>query len=244
MENESPSQPNLAQDTDIPSTQPNIITRAKVIQPLNDMSAYVNSNQSPTSSQPVSTEQQVNNNPDVPFDSSKIYAEATHNTTSAVQNAVTTNNETAKSNQRVAIRVPALQIYAFLIILFRLYGLIATMNFYRIAHTSQTSLGNVSSSDSIFNSPLLFIALGASLINISICVYLLVAKNIQTVKTLLTALLILNGIDLLYLIMIRVKYLSGSSFSSIISLLVSVGFLLYLWSIRSQVDVEDSRSRN
>lgn len=133
--------------------------------------------------------------------------------------------ETVKpdKSQRVAARIPSLQIYAFLIIIYGIYSVVGLIG-------SRTSLFT-------FNPSLFILVFGIAGINLAIGTYLLVSKKIRTVSALLTALLIIGGINLARSLLAIAHASSSVSASTIVSLLISAGLLLYLWNVKSKVDL-------
>jgi ABC-type proline/glycine betaine transport system permease subunit len=78
---------------------------------------------------------------------------------------------------------------------------------------------------------------GFAIINILVGVYLLLARNVQTVRALLTALLIINALGLLNSVVSTLRYISYISLSGVISLVISIGLFMYLLSVKGQVDI-------
>src|SRR4051812_17374328 len=95
----------------------------KVIQPINDMSAYAKQ-QSYEPAQPVPPAQPTSlpTGSVIPADP-RVYADSTPLSPQAPQAAQKNASSTAK--QRVVSRVPAVQVYAFLVIMYGVYSLVS-----------------------------------------------------------------------------------------------------------------------
>lgn len=142
------------------------------------------------------------------------------------------NNSTRQYQQdkRVVSQVPALQVYAFIIIIYGLYSVAVMSNFGRPSITGTAGIYSVGNS-------LVRIMLVLAAINIATGIYLLLAKNSRTVSSLLTALLIVGGLSLLNTLLTSLRYMSSISTNTIISLCISGGLLIYLWSVKSKIDI-------
>ncbi len=163
------------------------------------------------------------NQPDI----SKIYPDMTRQATD-VPPIATQGEVKPVNNKRVAERVPSVQVYAFLILIFSAYSIITTLqSLQALRRLSSYGLGT----------SLSFLAFGISAINVVICTYLLLAKNIKTVEALLTALLIVNGIAFIRSIIVTVQLIKYVGVNAIVSLLISGGLLLYLWSVKTNVSL-------
>lgn len=235
MENNSinPVQPNTTPEVSVsPKTDqtPSVANKSRVIQPVSDMSEFTNPQpvaQTATAPQPTTSPEHIK-----AIDTSKIYPDITSYHPNPVNDANSIQQATPTSKQRVASRVPALQVYAFLIIIFGLYIVFAYTSIFSIARGAQTN-----SSVSTTISRVFIMVLGLAAINVAIGIYLLISKNIKIVSSLLTALLIIGGLSLLNSTVSTVRYISSISLSTMVSLFISVGMFLYLWNVKSQVEL-------
>lgn len=226
----NPNQPNSTSvNTNESKQSTNLAASGKVIQPVNDMSEYTVQHDPSQPTTPTA--------PPKPLDTSKIYPD-TKNIAQPQQpgSPVTNSQEGARnSSQRVVSIVPALQVYAFLTIIYSLYSLFTFFSFLSMTQSLRNNL--VIASKSNYLSPALVSIIAVAAINIATGTYLLIAKNIKTVSALLTALLIISGLSLLRLLVTTANYISHLSAASIISVLISIGLFLYLWNVKSQVDL-------
>jgi hypothetical protein len=228
------------------------VTARKVIQPVSDMSEYTGNDggaasagsthhvdvqkiygsQAPTQPHPAPT-------PTTPPQQPPVNHPTPLNQPATVPQAPQVGHPPA-SIPRVGAIVPSVQVYAFLIIIYYLYvayALVALMSAY---NSLNTFFGGQSHS-----SPWsLTIILGFAVcgLNIGAGIYLLLAKSLRTVSSLLTALLIVGGLSFVNSIVSLVRLMSSSvhahiSASTIVSLLISAGLLAYLYSVKSKVDL-------
>ncbi len=133
--------------------------------------------------------------------------------------------------------MPALQVYAFLRMIYSTYTLVTLFGLFHSMHFVAVGDGLATTNASSFVTPLLIAAFGYETINILIGVYLLMAKNIKMVSAVLTAFLIIGGISFLRSLVSTVQIISHVSIVTVVSLLISGGLLLYLWNVKSQVDL-------
>lgn len=218
-----------------PPPPSNLINNRKVIQPVSDMTEYVKQD----TSQP-SLRQAVESAPNSgalrpPADPPKIYPDIAPNTAPPNTTPNVTQGEVKSVNtQRVVSRVPAVRVYAFLTIIYSAYSLITVSSLF---HHSQVITGRSNAGMYSLVTPLQLMVLGILAVNLAVGIYLLVAKNINMVNALLTALLIIGGINLLYALVGAVQFISYVNIRTIVSLFISAGLLMYLWNIKSQVDL-------
>lgn len=173
--------------------------------------------------------------PAKPPDLSKIYPDINQiNQSSAAPNSSANQQAALAPTQRVAAQVPAVQVYAFLIIIYGIYSALAYSSIFTTPILRSTA--RISTAGYTY-SPILILLFGMAAINIAVGIYLLIAKNIATVKALLTALLIIGGIGLFNSVGSALRNLSHINASTIVSLLISAGLLLFLWNVKSQVEV-------
>lgn len=135
-------------------------------------------------------------------------------------------------NRRVATRVQSLQIYAFLIIAYGLYALYTGFSLYAALRSLSRELGYQSSSLPLAS----YMAFGVAFLYLGVGVYLLLARNIRTVSSVLTVLLIISGLALLNSIISLVRYSSYITASSIVGLAISIGLIVYLYTVKANVD--------
>lgn len=211
----------------------NLVNRGKVLQPVSDMSEYVN--QAPV--KPVQAHQTTPSPaPTLPRDTSKIYPDAVQNRP-PINAPIPSQKVAADNNTRVAARVPSLQVYAFLIIIYGLFTVIASSSIFQTTRTLQSTGGRITTAGTYSLSPVLILVFGIAAINIAIGIYLLMAKNIKTVNGLLTALLIIGGLGLLNTLVATAQVISHINSSTVISIVISAGLLMYLWNVKSAVDL-------
>lgn len=135
-------------------------------------------------------------------------------------------------NRRVATRVQSLQIYAFLIIVYGLYVLYTGFSLYAALRSLYRGLGYQSSPLPLAS----YVAFGVAFLYLGVGAYLLLARNIRTVSSVLTVLLIISGLGLLNSIISLVRYSSHITASSIIGLAILIGLIVYLYTVKANVD--------
>lgn len=242
MQNDNQHIPNTNPNSSPPSTTPPSMTRGqRVIQPSPGLAEELQiQRQQEAASQPAPPTTSPQTHPTYglgsPVDSSKIYPDVTPNIASASTSNPNLGEAKPVDKQRVASRVPALQVYAFLIIIYGLYSVFAFSSIFSMTRTIGGPTGGTAGVYTPL-SPILMMVFAVAAINIAVGIYFLIAKNIRAVNSLLTALLIIGGLGLLNSLVSTAQYISHIRASSVVSLLISAGLLMYLWNVKSQVDL-------
>ncbi|HVX23914.1 MAG TPA: hypothetical protein VG992_01040 [Candidatus Saccharimonadales bacterium] len=213
---------------DTPLQPPSKTHGEKVLQPTPGVAAEIQALQQEAAQTPTSTTGTPSEQGPAKAHSSPLYPEATKGI-GAPNRPVPGQHQSeikATPSQRVAAIVPGVQIYAFVILIYTAYTFIA---FSSIFH------------EVLLRSYVGQIVLGIAAIHIAISVYLLIARNLRTVAALLTALLIVGGLDLLNSVINLSQSHVPVTASTIVSLLISAGLLFYLWNVRTQVQIASER---
>lgn len=218
--------------------------KSQAIQPVNDMSEYVS--QTPTmqpqsvSSSPTAQQNAPNFGPVKPTNLLSVYPDLSQPSVPTSQSD--SQQETLNKKQRVASRVPAVQVLAFLMIIYGIYSAISLLSVFPSIFGSRSDISNTGA----YNFSLtLVMVFGMAAFYITVGIYLLIAKNIKTVRSLITAVLVLLGIFLANSVLLTARYIqmgldSGLNIVGlhvIVSLLILAGLFMYLWNVKSQIDL-------
>lgn len=172
------------------------------------------------------------------LNTSSIYPDITKDTEPQIhdlhQPGIRENVPDATDTQRVAQRVPLLQIYAIVSLLsasFAVYGYARIFMQFRSIVDQVPAMQILA--DRMFSMLLPSITLTA--INIALAVYLLVAKSVKTVEVIIIILLIVSGLGILNTASTSVRLGSIMSVDSAVSLAISIGVWILLFNVRSRV---------
>ncbi len=213
----------------------------KVIQPVSDMSEFVGQTASTpsqpapkpviSSSVPKST---PTNQTNTETNTDSIYPEVLDHVAPSLAPA---KQSPQLRNSKVIELVPELKPYAIFILVVGLLFLLATISWLSLFNTLElfTSAKTKQSSSLHVASFAIFAIFAIAAVYIGLGLYFLNAKKIRNVNTILSVLLVLNIIGLLDTLANSLNKFSSFSSGNLISLSISIGLVVWLWNVKSQV---------